>query len=87
MLPVLSVVLALVIFSDQDRVGLDFTTAYRQAELVVDGISPYVSPDADVSDGSIGAWPIAAILPAVPLTLVSHGWRSGSLRAFRSSPF
>ena len=65
-LPLLSVVLALANFSEQQRVALDFTTAYRQAGLVVDGISPYVSPDADVSDGSIGAWPIAAILPAVP---------------------
>jgi hypothetical protein len=72
-LPLLSVVLALANFSEQQRVALDFTTAYRQAGLVVDGISPYVSPDADVSDGSIGAWPIAAILTAAPLTLVPQG--------------
>ena len=73
--PLLSVVFALVSFSQQNRVALDFTTAYRQAHLVADGVSPYVSPDADVSDGSIGAWPIAAILPAVPLTVASPGRR------------
>jgi alpha-1,2-mannosyltransferase len=72
-LPLLAIVLALATFSEQHRVALDFTTAYRQAGLVVDGVSPYVSPDADVSDGSIGAWPIAAILPAVPLTLLPQG--------------
>ncbi|HET9852374.1 MAG TPA: glycosyltransferase 87 family protein [Candidatus Limnocylindrales bacterium] len=72
-LPVLSVVVALATFSDQHRIGLDFTTAYEQAKLVTDGVSPYASPDTDVSGGSIGAWPITAILPAVPLTLLPRG--------------
>ncbi len=72
-LPTLSVVVALATFSSQQRIGLDFTTAYEQAKLVADGVSPYVSPDTDVSGGSIGAWPITAILPAVPLTLLARG--------------
>ncbi len=72
-IPLLSLVLLLVTFSDQERIGLDFTTAYEQAQLVTDGVNPYASPDADVSGGSIGAWPIAAILPAVPLTVVPRG--------------
>jgi hypothetical protein len=67
--PLISLILLLATFSDQHRVGLDFTTAYTQAGLVVDGLNPYASPDADVSGGSIGAWPIVAILPAMPLTL------------------
>jgi len=71
--PLISVVLLLVTFSEQRRVGLDFTTAYSQAGLVVDGLNPYASPDADVSGGSIGAWPIVAILPAVPLRLFPPG--------------
>jgi len=71
--PLVSLVLLLVTFSDQHRVGLDFTTAYYQAGLVLDGLNPYASPDADVSGGSIGAWPIAAILPAVPLTVFPSG--------------
>jgi alpha-1,2-mannosyltransferase len=72
-IPLLSLVLLLVTFSDQKRIGLDFTTAYEQAQLVTDGVNPYASPDTDVSGGSIGAWPIAAILPAVPLTLLPRG--------------
>jgi hypothetical protein len=72
-LPLLSLVFLLVTFSDQQRIGLDFTTAYSQARDVVDGINPYASPDADVSGGSIGAWPMAAILPAVPLTVLPPG--------------
>jgi hypothetical protein len=71
--PLVSLVLLLVTFSEQHRVGLDFTTAYAQAGLVVDGLNPYASPDADVSGGSIGAWPIAAILPAVPLRVLPAG--------------
>jgi len=71
--PLLSVVVLLVTFSDQQRIGLDFTTAYEQAKVVKDGINPYASPDTDVSGGSIGAWPIAAIVPAVPLTVVPRG--------------
>jgi hypothetical protein len=71
--PLLSLVLLLVTFSDQKRIGLDFTTAYEQAHVVVEGVNPYVDPDTDVSGGSIGAWPIAAILPAVPLTVVPRG--------------
>jgi hypothetical protein len=66
-------VLLLVTFSDQQRIGLDFTTAYEQARVVADGVNPYASPDTDVSNGSIGAWPMAAILPAVPLTLFPRG--------------
>lgn len=71
--PLLSVVVLLVTFSDQQRIGLDFTTAYEQAKVVKDGLNPYASPETDVSGGSIGAWPIAAILPAVPLTALSRG--------------
>jgi hypothetical protein len=69
-LPLLVVALALTSFAQQDRVALDFTTAYYQAGLILDGTSPYVDPETDVSDGSIGAWPVAAILPAVPLRLL-----------------
>jgi glycosyl transferase family 87 len=71
--PLLSLVFLLVSFSNQQRIGLDFTTAYEQASVVVDGVNPYPSPDVDVSNGSIGAWPMAAILPAVPLTLLPRG--------------
>jgi hypothetical protein len=71
--PLVSLVLLLATFSDQHRIGLDFTTAYSQAGFVVDGLNPYANPDADVSGGSIGAWPIAAILPAVPLRVFPPG--------------
>jgi len=67
--PLLALVLLLATFSHQQRVGLDFRTAYAQARLVLDGADPYVSPDVDVSSGSIQAWPMAAILPTAPLTV------------------
>jgi len=71
--PLLSLVFLLMTFSDQQRIGLDFTTAYSQARDIVDGVNPYARPDADVSNGSIGAWPVAAILPAAPLTVFPPG--------------
>ena len=67
--PVLALVLALWAYAGDDRLALDFHhEVYRQAEAVVDGRDAYESPNADLSDRSNAVWPMAAVLPVVPLT-------------------
>ena len=68
-LPLVALTLALVAYSSDDRLALDFHhEVYRQAEAVVDGRDVYERPDADLTDRSNAVWPIAAVLPVVPLT-------------------
>ena len=72
--PVLALVLALAAYSDDGRLALDFhNEIYRQADAVVHGRDVYESPDADLSDRSNALWPIAAVLPVVPLTALPPG--------------
>lgn len=69
--PVVALTLALWAYSGDDRLALDFHhEVYRQAEAVVDGRDAYASPDADLSDRSNAVWPMAAVLPVVPLTFL-----------------
>lgn len=71
-LPLIALVIGLSTFWGQDRIALDFHhELYPQAELVARGEDPYPPPDADLSDGTNGIWPIAAVLPVVPLTALS----------------
>ena len=71
-LPLVALAIGLSTFSSQDRVALDFHhELYPQAQFVVDGKDPYPPPDADLSDGTNGIWPMAAVLPVVPLTALS----------------
>lgn len=73
-LPLLALVLALWAYSGDDRLALDFhNEIYRQADAVVHGRDVYESPDADLSDRSNALWPIAAVLPVVPLTVLPPG--------------
>ena len=61
--------MALAAYAGDDRLALDFHhEVYRQAEAVADGRDAYESPDADLSDRSNAVWPMAAVLPVVPLT-------------------
>ena len=67
--PVVALVLALAAYAGDDRLALDFHhELYRQAEAVVDGRDAYDAPDADLSDRANALWPMAAVLPVVPLT-------------------
>jgi hypothetical protein len=67
--PILALVLGLATFAGQDRLALDFhEELYPQARAVVDGHDPYPAPNADLSDGTNAIWPMAAVLPVVPLT-------------------
>ncbi|HET6616322.1 MAG TPA: glycosyltransferase family 87 protein [Gemmatimonadota bacterium] len=71
-LPLIALVIGLSTFAGQNRLALDFHhELYPQAELVGDGDDPYPAPDADLSDGTNTIWPIAAVLPVVPLTFLS----------------
>jgi alpha-1,2-mannosyltransferase len=73
-LPLVAVVLALAAYAGDDRLALDFHhELYRQAEAVVDGREAYDAPDADLSDRANALWPMAAVLPIVPLTALSPG--------------
>jgi hypothetical protein len=68
-LPVAALALGLATFAGQDRLALDFhQELYPQAQAVVHGHDAYPAPDADLSDGTNAIWPMAAVLPAVPLT-------------------
>jgi alpha-1,2-mannosyltransferase len=72
--PILAVVLAIWAYSDDGRLALDFHhELYRQADAVVHGRDAYESPDADLSDRSNFLWPMAAVLPVVPLTALPPG--------------
>ena len=56
-------------YAGDDRLALDFHhELYRQAEAVVDGRDALRVPDADLSDRTNAVWPMAAVLPVVPLT-------------------
>ena len=71
-LPLVALAIGLATFSDQGRIALDFHhELYPQAESVAGGRDPYPPPDADLSDGTNAIWPMAAVLPVVPLTVLS----------------
>ena len=73
-IPVVALVLALWAYAGDDRLALDFHhELYRQADAVVDGHDVYESPGADLSDRANLLWPMAAVLPVVPLTVVPAG--------------
>ena len=73
-LPLVALALALAAYAGDDRLALDFHhELYRQAEAVVEGHDAYERPDADLSDRSNFLWPMAAVLPVVPLTTISPG--------------
>jgi hypothetical protein len=66
-----ALVLGLSSFASQDRLALDFhEEVYPQAEAVVHGRDPYPPPGTEIVDTTNAIWPIAAVLPAVPLTIL-----------------
>lgn len=72
--PVVLSVLAIAAYAGDDRLALDFHhELYPQAEAVVDGRRAYDPPDADLSDRANFLWPMAAVLPVVPLTAIPPG--------------
>ena len=67
--PLAALALGLSTFAGQDRLALDFhEEVYPQAEAVVHGDDPYPEPGTPITDTTNAVWPIAAVLPAVPLT-------------------
>ena len=80
--PLLALVIGLTTFAGQDRLALDFHhELYPQAQAVVHGRDAYPPPDADLSDGTNAIWPMAAVLPASPLTALPPVPRTGSSRS------
>ena len=72
--PVVALTLALWAYWGDDRLALDFHhEVYRQADAVVHGERAYDAPDADLSDRANFLWPMAAVLPVVPLTALPTG--------------
>jgi hypothetical protein len=73
-LPVVALALALAAYRGDDRLALDFHhELYRQADAVVHGHDAYDPPNADLSDRQNFLWPMAAVLPVVPLTALPPG--------------
>ena len=65
----LALVFALAAYAGDDRLALDFHhELYPQAELVRDGKPAFDTPEAYLEDRANLIWPIAAVLPVVPLT-------------------
>src|ERR1043165_5193045 len=72
--PLVALALALAAYAGDDRLALDFHhELYRQADAVVHGRDAYESPGADRSDRANLLWPMAAVLPVVPLTALPPG--------------
>jgi hypothetical protein len=70
-IPLVALVFALWTYSDQGRLALDFHyELYPQAQLVRDGEHAFDTPEAYLNDRANLIWPIAAVLPVVPLTVV-----------------
>jgi hypothetical protein len=68
-LPLVALVLALAAYAGDDRLALDFHhEVYRQADAVVNGRDAYEAAGSDLSDRANLLWPMAAVLPVVPLT-------------------
>jgi hypothetical protein len=73
-IPIVALALALATYAGDDRLALDFHhELYRQADAVVHGRDAYEAPGADLSDRANLLWPMAAVLPVVPLTAVPAG--------------
>jgi hypothetical protein len=70
-LPVATLVWALVLMVQGDDVAVDFHhELYPQANLLLDWENPYPPSDADLSDGTNFIWPTAAAAVAAPLALL-----------------
>ncbi|HET7515431.1 MAG TPA: glycosyltransferase family 87 protein [Gaiella sp.] len=81
--PVVALTLALWAYWGDDRLALDFHhELYRQADAVVHGREAYDAPNADLSDRQNFLWPMAAVLPVVPLTALPPGVTDGIATAF-----
>ena len=80
-MPLVALVLALAAYAGDDRLALDFHhELYRQADAVVNGRDAYEAPEADLSDRANLLWPMAAVLPVVPLTAFPPASPTGSRR-------
>jgi hypothetical protein len=72
--PIAFTIAALWVAHTDDLIALDFhNELYPQAKDVLDGTNPYPAADADLSSGANAIWPIAAVLPVVPLALLPPG--------------
>src|SRR6187551_2132757 len=71
-IPVVALALALSAYAGDGRLALDFhEELYPQANAVVHGETPYPPAGSEITDTTNAIWPIAAVLPAVPLTALS----------------
>lgn len=69
--PLIALVFALSVYSEQGRLALDFHwELYPQAELLRQGEPAFDTPEAYLQDRANLIWPIAAVLPVVPLTFL-----------------
>ena len=70
-IPLVALVFALAAYAGDDRLALDFHyELYPQAELLWAGEQAFDTPEAYLNDRANLIWPVAAVLPVVPLTAV-----------------
>ena len=73
-IPVVVTVIGIRVYAQGDSVAFDFhRELYPEADLVLHGHNPYPPVDADLSHGTNNIWPVAAVLPVIPLTFLSIG--------------
>lgn len=69
--PLVALAFALAVYSEQGRLALDFHwELYPQAELVREAKPAFDTPEAYLEDRANLIWPMAAVLPVVPLTFL-----------------
>jgi hypothetical protein len=70
-IPLIVLAFALSVYAEQGRLALDFHwELYPQAELIRHGEPAFDTPDAYLEDRANLIWPIAAVLPVVPMTVL-----------------
>ena len=80
-IPVVALALALSAYAGDGRLALDFhEELYPQANAVVHGETPYPDTDSEITDTTNAIWPIAAVLPALPLTTSRRSRPTGPRR-------
>ena len=71
LVPAAAVVAMFAIAVHSSSIAADFhNELYPQAELMLDGIDPYPSPDSDLSGVGNFVWPPLAVFVAAPATLL-----------------
>src|SRR4051812_47897662 len=80
--PLIVTVMAINVYRQGNSVAFDFhRELFPEARLVLHGHNPYPPADADLSQGRNNVWPVAAVLPVIPLTFLPAATADWSMTA------